>query len=103
MNIPFSKKLRRYLRPVSTTILVLATAYVTLAQPPAAQLATPPQAPGLKPILTYIDSAWDTLTRSMTECKSVVDPKLKVAPVVYLPADFAEPPAVWCKIIKSFF
>src|SRR5712692_3487532 len=94
MNIPFSKKLRRYLRPVSTTILVVATAYVTLAQPPAAQLATPPQAPGLKPILTYIDSAWDTLTRSMTECQSVVDPKLKVAPVVYLPADFAEPPAV---------
>jgi len=30
----------------------------------------------------------------MTECQSVVDPKLKVAPVVYLPADFAEPPAV---------
>jgi alpha,alpha-trehalase len=49
---------------------------------------------GLKPILKYIDSAWDTLTRSMTDCVSVVDPKIKVAPVLYLPAEVAEPPAV---------
>ena len=49
---------------------------------------------GLKPILNYIDSAWDTLTRSMTDCVSVVDPKIKVAPVLYLPAEVAEPPAV---------
>jgi alpha,alpha-trehalase len=49
---------------------------------------------GLAPILDYISSAWDVLTRSMTECKSVVDPKLKVSPVLYLPADFTEPEAV---------
>ena len=49
---------------------------------------------GLKPILNYISSAWDTLTRSMTDCVSVVDPKIKVAPVLYLPAEVAEPPAV---------
>jgi alpha,alpha-trehalase len=49
---------------------------------------------GLKPILQYIDSAWDTLTRSMSECKSVVDPKIKAAPVIYLPAGFSEPPAL---------
>jgi alpha,alpha-trehalase len=60
-----------------------------------AQSANAPQpAQGLKPILSYISSAWDTLTRSMTECQSVVDPKLKTAPVLYLPADFPEPPAV---------
>jgi alpha,alpha-trehalase len=50
--------------------------------------------PGLKPILTYIATAWDTLTRSMTSCDSLVDPKLKAAPVLYLPKDFPEPPAV---------
>src|SRR5258708_12589893 len=50
--------------------------------------------PGLQPILTYISSAWDTLTRSMTSCDSVVDPKLKAAPVLYLPKDFPDPPAV---------
>lgn len=49
---------------------------------------------GLEPILNYISSAWDTLTRSTTDCQSVVDPKIKVAPVVYLPADFPEPAAV---------
>jgi alpha,alpha-trehalase len=49
---------------------------------------------GLKPILTYISSAWDTLTRSMTDCSSVVDPKIKVAPVLYLPSGFADPAAV---------
>jgi alpha,alpha-trehalase len=49
---------------------------------------------GLKPILEYISSAWDTLTRSMNDCQSVVDPKIKVAPVLYLPAGFAEPAAL---------
>ncbi len=52
------------------------------------------QAEGLKPILGYISSAWDTLTRSMTECESVVDTKIKARPVLYLPAGFAEPPAL---------
>ena len=56
--------------------------------------ASEPQDQGLKPILTYISSAWDTLTRSMTDCASVVDPKIKVPPVLYLPKDFPEPPAV---------
>jgi alpha,alpha-trehalase len=49
---------------------------------------------GLTPILTYISASWDTLTRSMTECQSVVDPKVSAAAVVYLPADMAEPAAV---------
>lgn len=58
------------------------------------QSANAPQAQGLKPILSYISSAWDSLTRSMTECESLVDPKLKTPPVLYLPANFPEPPAV---------
>src|SRR5580698_9592763 len=49
---------------------------------------------GLKPILFYISNGWDTLTRSMTECQSVVDPKIKAVPVLYLPAGFAEPEGV---------
>jgi len=49
---------------------------------------------GLKPILDYISTAWDTLTRSMTECKSIADPKIAAAPVLYLPKGFAEPAAV---------
>ena len=56
--------------------------------------ATAREGQGLKPILDYISSAWDTLTRSMTDCESMVDPKIKAAPVLYLPAGFAEPAAV---------
>ncbi|HET7441775.1 MAG TPA: trehalase family glycosidase [Terriglobales bacterium] len=43
---------------------------------------------GLKPVLSYISSAWDTLTRSMTRCDSFGDPKLNTQSVLYLPADF---------------
>ena len=71
-----------------TTICPLANAQA------AAPAAAAPSGQGLKPILNYINSAWDTLTRSMTECVSVVDPKIKVSPVLYLPAEVAEPPAV---------
>ena len=46
---------------------------------------------GLKPILDYISTAWDTLTRSMTDCQSIVDPKIAATPVLYLPKDVAEP------------
>jgi alpha,alpha-trehalase len=60
----------------------------------AAPAASAASNQGLEPILNYIDSAWDTLTRSMTDCVSVVDPKIKVAPVLYLPAEVAEPLAV---------
>jgi alpha,alpha-trehalase len=52
------------------------------------------QSKGLEPILQYISSAWDTLTRSMSECQSLVDPKIKAASVLYLPAGFSEPPAL---------
>jgi alpha,alpha-trehalase len=49
---------------------------------------------GLGPIRQYSSAGWDTLTRSMTDCKSIVDPKMKTRPVIYLPAGFAVPPAV---------
>ena len=46
---------------------------------------------GLSEIQSYISSAWDTLTRSMTSCQSITDPKASTPPVIYLPADFAAP------------
>jgi alpha,alpha-trehalase len=45
-------------------------------------------------ILAYIDESWNSLSRSMTDCKSLVDPKVTTAPVLYLPAGMATPPAV---------
>ena len=49
---------------------------------------------GLAPIRQYIAAGWDNLTRSMTDCASLVDPKMKVNPVLYVPAGFAVPSAV---------
>jgi alpha,alpha-trehalase len=71
---------------VAAAILAAALSGNAFGQSPGGQ--------GLQPILGYIASGWDTLTRSMTECKSVVDPKIKVPPVLYLPAGFTEPAAV---------
>jgi len=42
----------------------------------------------------YIHNAWDTLSRSMYDCKSIVDPKVNQVPVLYLPANLPTPPAV---------
>jgi alpha,alpha-trehalase len=74
--------------------LTLAMLSAAFAQGPAAPLSSSGDGQGLKPILAYISNSWDTLTRSMTECASVADPKLKTASVLYLPADMHEPAAV---------
>jgi len=94
MKLPFSTKLRQPLPVVCCLLIFLSLTSSTLGQAAPAQPRTAPQGQGLKPILDYISSAWDTLTRSMTECQSIVDPKIKVAPVLYLPAGYPEPPAV---------
>jgi alpha,alpha-trehalase len=58
------------------------------SQPPATNEAANTK------ILTYIDSGWNSLSRSMTDCKSLIDPKVTTAPVLYLSADMQIPPAV---------
>ena len=47
-----------------------------------------------QPIRDYIRSSWNTLSRSMSECASLRDPKVTTAPVLYLPAGMAVPAAV---------
>jgi alpha,alpha-trehalase len=77
-------------------LLVLALSLPARPQATSAQPSPsrPAAAPGLAPILHYISNAWDTLTRSMNQCASVTDPKLKTASVIYLPADFPETPSL---------
>ncbi|MFC6644914.1 trehalase family glycosidase [Granulicella cerasi] len=43
---------------------------------------------------SYIHESWDKLSRSTTECTSVVDTKLNTTPILYLPADVREPASV---------
>ena len=84
------RRVRSHIRPVVAVTLCLAG----LNQARAAEPTAASQNAGLKPILQYISSAWDTLTRSMSECQSIVDPKIKAAPVLYVPANFTVPAAV---------
>src|SRR5712671_829067 len=46
---------------------------------------------GLRQIRSYIAAGWDTLTRSLNDCKVIVDPKLAASSVLYLPSDFDAP------------
>jgi alpha,alpha-trehalase len=60
-----------------------------------AQIAAP-DAPATKApsIDAYISNAWDTLSRSMTDCHSVVDPKVKNAALLYFPKEIPMPSEV---------
>jgi len=78
---------RRALDLAVLALLVAAAPFKISAQQPSAER-------GLDPIRQYISSGWDTLTRSMSDCKSVADTKLVTASILYLPADFASPAAV---------
>ena len=57
-------------------------------------IAQAPTAADRAQIRDYIHKSWDTLSRSMYDCKSLVDPKVHQIPVLYLPADLPTPPAV---------
>jgi alpha,alpha-trehalase len=76
-------------------LLVFAFAAISIA---SAQEASPGantnHAPDSDATLSYIHSAWDTLTRSMTDCHSLVDIKVTANPILYMPADVPAPPAV---------
>src|SRR5205823_7868944 len=45
-------------------------------------------------ILAYIDGSWNTLSRSMTSCKSLIDPKVTTPPILYLPSGMPIPSTV---------
>src|SRR4029077_6695600 len=81
-----STMFRRSRKLAKLSVVVAVVVCGVLAQTVATDKTPPPDRKGLKPILDYIGTAWDTLTRSMTDCQSLVDPKMKVAPVLYLPA-----------------
>ena len=76
-------------------LLVLIAVLAIQAKHPRAQQAA---APVSDATLNYIHETWDTLTRSMTDCKSLEDTKVNqvanAKPVLYLPADFPAPPKV---------
>ena len=60
-------------------------------QPPHGNPAAPQ---GLQPILDYIEAGWDALTRSISSCGALEDPKTKAQGILYLPKNYAESPSV---------
>jgi alpha,alpha-trehalase len=79
-------------------VLAFAAFQISNAQAQDAQTAAVSPAPNTVPsseaTLSYIHSAWDTLTRSMTDCHSLVDVKVTANPVLYMPAELPAPPEV---------
>jgi alpha,alpha-trehalase len=69
-------------------ILAFAPDVRTLSQ------AAPAPTANRSDISAYIRQGWEGLSRSMFECASVVDPKLRTAPVMYIPAGMPIPAAV---------
>ena len=88
--LPVIQQLRLTMKPHTRigVFLLAATLLTGSARPQTADAASSAK------ILTYIHNSWDTLSRSMTDCKSLVDPKVTTAPILYLPAGLATPPAV---------
>src|SRR6516225_7627583 len=84
----------RHLLLATLRLLIVLAPY--LAIPLAAQqtATAPRQSAATKPILEYIANAWDTLTRSMDNCSTIVDPKLTSKSILYVPADFPIPASV---------
>lgn len=76
--------------------IVVAYVALTLAAASAQTAKRSYVAPetGLRDILSYIHTGWDSLTRSTTSCRGISDPKLSGPPLLYLPANFSEPDAV---------
>jgi alpha,alpha-trehalase len=73
-------------------IVVLAAGLATAFAEPG--LIIGQNVPDSEATLQYIHSTWDSLTRSMSECSSLVDPKVTEAPVLYLPAEMTAPEEV---------
>ena len=72
------------------SLLVVTLLFAITAYPQSSGRESPQSAK----ILEYIDSGWSSLSRSMSDCKSIVDPKVTTAPILYLPEGMAIPPAV---------
>jgi alpha,alpha-trehalase len=78
----------------SSALLSILAALFLLGVKPLRAVAQVNSRQDLSATLRYISQAWNVLTRSMTECKTVYDPKAPNESTVYLPADFPVPQQV---------
>ena len=85
-------KLIRMFLLVVAAIQIQSSPALNAQNAPSASTAT--TSPDPAATLAYIHGAWDTLTRSMTDCHSLVDIKVTANPVLYMPAETPPSPEV---------
>ena len=87
---------RRLRLGIAAAVCLLGTAAGAqqVLPPKSSRPATAGHTEAAPSIDAYIHDAWTTLRRSMLDCATLRDPKVKTEPVLYLPKDFAEPPEV---------
>ena len=85
-------KLIRMFLLVVAAIQIQSSPALNAQNAPSAGTAT--TSPDPAATLAYIHGAWDTLTRSMTDCHSLVDIKVTANPVLYMPAETPPSPEV---------
>jgi alpha,alpha-trehalase len=90
-GLPLQLSARLLTRQQKITFWSAIICFATVLSPAPARSDEAKNSQGLQPIRAYISTGWDTLTRSMNECGTVVDTKLAATSVMYLPADFPEP------------
>ena len=72
-------------RTVPIAVVVFAALVASGAQTPVAN------APDPAATLNYIHASWDSLTRSVSDCAALADPKVNGTPVLYFPAEMPIP------------
>ena len=85
------KLLRLLLLGFAAIVISYAGAQET---PQPAGAAVTGKSPDPAATLAYIHDAWATLTRSMTDCHSLVDIKVTAHPILYMPVEVTAPPEV---------
>ena len=85
--------MKRYARFFACFVLLNFSLAPFNLRAPGADVTPQQSTQGPQDVLKYISSGWDVLTRSMTNCETVSDPKTGEKSVVYLPAGFAVPAA----------
>src|ERR1700735_2838246 len=98
-RLPMAMQTRFYpWRKSALTCLFAAVSAIcsalSLGQTAPSVRTTASRADLVQPIDSYIHTAWDKLSRSMDDCRSVADPKLDRVSILYLPADVPEPPEI---------
>ena len=85
------KRLSRFLARFLLLVVFCAGFQASIA--PSVR-ALPARQQGLEDILRYIDAGWDNLSRSMSSCRTVIDPKAPDKSILYFPADVPVPASI---------